>query len=74
MASVPIDYVPTLKERSDFLRKAFDTDIFALVDSISELWTLWTCLPQDYLREPGALNVQYVFDALWCAGLSVKEE
>jgi len=43
----------TLNERLDFLRKASDIVIFALVDSISELWT---CLPQDYLRELGALD------------------
>ena len=53
MASVPIDYVPTLNERLDFLRKASDTVISSLVDSISELWT---CLPHDYLRELGALD------------------
>src|ERR1700678_1944802 len=53
MASVPVDYVPTLNKRLDFLRKASDTVIFALVDSIRELWT---CLPQDYLRELGALD------------------
>ena len=53
MASVPIDYVPNLNERLDFLRKASDTDISALVDSIPELWT---CLPQDYLRELEALD------------------
>jgi len=53
MASVPFDYVPTLNERLDFLRKASDMVIFALVDSIPELWT---CLPQDYLRELGELD------------------
>jgi ATP-dependent helicase YprA (DUF1998 family) len=53
MASVSIAYVPTLKERLDFLRKASDSNIFALVDSIPELWT---CLPQDYLRELGPLD------------------
>jgi len=53
MASAPVDYVPTLNERLDFLRKASNTVISALVDSIPELWT---CLPQDYLRELGASN------------------
>jgi hypothetical protein len=43
MDSVPIAYVPTLNERLDFLRKGSDTDILALVDSVSELRT---CLPQ----------------------------
>ena len=47
MASVYIANVPTLNERLDFLRKAPDTVISALVDSISELWN---CLPLDYLR------------------------
>jgi hypothetical protein len=46
MAFVSIAYVPTLTEGLDFLRKASDTNILALVNSISELWT---CLPQDYL-------------------------
>jgi hypothetical protein len=53
VASAPIAYVPTLNERLDFLRKASDTVIFSLVDSISELWT---CLPQDYLRDLGTLD------------------
>ena len=53
MASVSIDYVPSLNERLDFLRKASDMVIFALVDSILELWT---CLPQEYLQELGELD------------------
>ena len=53
MASVSIAYVPTLNERLDFLRKASDTVISALVDSISELWN---CLPLDYLRGLGELD------------------
>ena len=53
MASAPIAYVPSLKEWLDFLSKASDTVISDLVDSNSELWT---CLPQDYLRELGALD------------------
>ena len=35
MASAPIAYVPTLNERSDFLRKASEAAIFALAYSIS---------------------------------------
>ena len=51
MDSLPtIDYVPTIHERLDFLRKASATTLSVLVNSIPELWT---CLPQDYLRELG---------------------
>ena len=51
MDSVPaIDYVLTLHERLDFLRKASATTLSVLVNSILELWT---CLPQKYLRELG---------------------
>jgi hypothetical protein len=53
MASMPIAYVLTLNEWLDFLRKASDRDIFALVDSISELSN---CLPQEYLLELGVLD------------------
>jgi len=45
-----IDYVPTLHERLNFLRKASATSLSVLVSSIPELWT---CLPQEYLRELG---------------------
>ena len=54
MASASIAYVQTLNERLHFLRKASDSVIFALVDSISDLWT---SLPQDYLRELGPLDL-----------------
>ena len=51
MDSVPaIDYVPTLHERLDFLRKASAMILSVLVNSILELWT---CLPQEYLWELG---------------------
>ena len=50
MDSAPNYDVPTLHERLDFLRKASETVISTLVDSIPELRT---CLPQDYIRGLG---------------------
>ena len=63
-----IDYVPTLHERLNFLRKASATTLSVLVSSILELWT---CLPQEYLWE---LTGQYVFKALLYARLLLKGE